>query len=61
LKLKATILLVLALFAFAASAVATLILPAPQLRVLSFNLTDDSEPPEQPLGDPVEGNGDPPH
>jgi len=61
LKISAAILIVLAVFAFAASTLATLNLPMPKLCDVSLSAAYDGASPVQPLGDPVDGDGDFPH
>lgn len=58
-KLKAAILLALALFAFAVPAFAALDLSSPKLYNVSSDFIEDNDPPSQPEGDPVEGGGFP--
>jgi len=59
LKMKAAILLVLALFAFAMPAFAALNSSSPKLHNVSHCFIEDDDPPSQPEGDPVEGGGFP--
>jgi len=55
LKVKAAILLALALLAFAVPTFAALSLSSPKLYNVSNNFIEDDDPPAQPEGDPVKG------
>jgi len=55
LKVKAAILLALALFGFAVPTLAALNLSSPKLYNVSHCFIEDDDPPSQPEGDPVDG------
>jgi len=55
LKVKAVILLALALLAFAVPTFAALNLSSPKLYNISNSFIEDDDPPAQPEGDPVDG------
>lgn len=61
-KMRVVFFLVLALFAFATFTLVTLNSAMPELHNVPCNVTNDGEsPPVQPLGDPVDNDGDVPH
>ncbi len=60
-EVKVAVLLVLALFAFAAYSTTALSLSAPKIYGASDRFIKYDDPPAQPFGDPLDDGGDIPH